>query len=102
MELYNPKTSSSCFLPNLPAWRLAPVSSGLRVCGGSWNTQDCLEFTGGTWTTTVQLTDDRWGSSGWESSQGLVIIGGWDRADTAEIVRDGYSEELFTLSPPRV
>jgi len=100
VELYNPKTSSSCFLPSLPASRFDPVSSGLRVCGG--NIRDCVEFSGGTWTTVVQLTDDRMGSSGWESSQGLVIMGGYDSLDTAEIVRDGYSEELFTLSPPRV
>ena len=100
VELYNPKTSFSCYLPSLPASRFAPVSSGLLVCGGS-NTDDCVEFSGGAWSTAFQLNDIRLYSSGWESSQGFVIMGGNTDPSSAVILRDGYSEELFTLSPGR-
>ena len=99
VELYNPKTSFSCYLPSLPAWRVAPVSSGLLVCGGY--EPDCVEFSGGAWSTADQLNDDRVGSSGWESSQGFVIMGGTSDPSSAVILREGYSEELFTLSPGR-
>ena len=104
VELYNPKTSFSCYLPSLPSypnWRLGPVSSGLLVCGGSY-TDDCVEFSGGAWSTAYQLPDARYYSSGWESSQGFVIMGGSTTDPTSVILREGYSEEIFTLSPGRL
>ena len=103
VELYNPKTGYSCFLPSLPAYRTAPVASGLKVCGGSWDSTDCVLYQGGYWRTANILTDYRVGSGLWESSHGPVILGGYDQTYTAEeLIGDYSAEEHFELSSGRM
>ena len=101
VELYNPKTNSSCFITPLPANRSSSVASGLKVCGGSFNSS-CVEFQGGTWSTSNQLLHPRNGSSGWNSSEGLVLLGGFSKPNTTEILKDYFSENNFNLTNPRV
>ena len=103
VELYNPKTGYSCFLPSLPASRYAAVASGLKVCGGSWYSTDCVLYSGGYWGTANLLTDYRVGSGIWESSHGPVILGGYDQVNTAEeLIGDYSAEEHFQLSSGRM
>ena len=116
VEVYNPRTGYSCFLSPLPSDRVSPVASGLKVCGGSYDLKDCYEFVfelGENWTlyNTVEtsgwnisntLLSHRVGSSGWDSSRGQVLIGGWNQPNTAEILTEGYSQYIFNITPPRV
>ena len=103
VELYNLKTGYSCFLPSLPEYRDASVSSGLKVCGGSFDTKYCVEYRGGYWVTANLLTDYRVYSSLWESSHGPVILGGYYESNTAEeLIGDYSAEEHFQLSSARM
>ena len=129
VEVFNPRTGYSCFLSPFPDPRFSTVASGLKSCGGSFDLKDCYGFVfefgeNGTFYNTVEtsgwnrsntLLSHRVGSSGWDSSQGLVLIGGWNcrpnhpqcgnRADltnTAEILIEDKSEYIFNITPPRV
>ena len=116
VEVYNPKTGFSCFLTPLNLTRVFPVASGLKVCGGSrglgpGGPKDCVEFlfeSEGKWKPSNRLIKPREGSSGWDSSQGLVLIGGWNQYDsvdltnTAEILIEDYSQFIFNITPPRM
>ena len=98
-ELYNPKTGFSCFITALPTARFNPVASGLTVCGGGES--DCVEFLfegEGVWNLESPLDGQRVGSIGWNSSEGLVLIGGIYQPDNAELVGSGI---IFNISPPR-
>jgi len=105
VQLYNPKTGFSCFIPPLLYPKVSPVASGLRVCGGSYDNKNCVEFQGGDWVgPPPYLMDYRIGSSGWDSYQGLVLMGGFSQLGTTEILRD-YPENSqydFNLTIPRV
>ena len=100
-ELYNPKTGFSCFITALPTARFNPVANGLTVCGGGES--DCVKFwleDDGVWRQEeYQLDGKRRGSIGWNSSEGLVLIGGYPQSDTAELVGSG---NIFNISPPRL
>ena len=99
-ELYNPKTGFSCFITALPTARFNPVANGLTVCGGGESS--CFEFffeSDGVWSPNQPLDDPRVGSIGWNSSRGLVLIGGYPQSDTAELVGSG---NIFNISPPRL
>ena len=99
VELYNPKTGFSCFITQLPDYRFAPVASGLNVCGGGESS--CLSFEPqGSWAASVLLVDPRMGSIGWNSSQGLVLIGGVTQPDTAES-GPKHSQNIFNIYPQR-
>ena len=103
VELYNPKTGESCFLPSLPEDRNFAVASGLKVCGGSWDSTDCVLYRGGFWGTANLLTDYRFGSSLWESSHEPVIMGGYYETNTAEeLIGDYSAEKRFDLTSSRV
>ena len=104
VELYNPKTGFSCCLTPLPSYRYGPVVSGLRVCGGGY--RDCIKFLfegEGVWNPSNSLLSPREFSSGWDSSAGLVLIGGYDQPGTSEILigDEFYSQYSFNITPPR-
>ena len=101
VELYNPKTGFSCFITPLPDYLsyLSPVASGLKVCGGG--NRDCVEFYfefEGIWNASNTLLDSREASSGWGSSQGLVLMGGYTSQNTTEILVEDYSRYHFNLT----
>ena len=104
VELYNPKTGSTCLLPDLPDYRVSPVGTGLKVCGGNWDSMNCLLYAGGNWVIANILTTNRVGSSNYESSHGPIIMGGYDTAANAEALglSGEYSSEVhFELTSER-
>ena len=104
VEVYNPKTGSTCLLPDLPDYRVSPVGTGLKVCGGNWDSMNCLLYAGGNWVTANILTTNRVGSSNYESSHGPIIMGGYDTAANAEALglSGEYSSEVhFELTSER-
>ena len=102
VELYNPKTGSTCLLPDLPDYRVSPVGTGLKVCGGNWEVDNCLLYAGGNWVTANNLTTNRLDSSLFESSHGPIIMGGYATPDNAEALSgDDSSEVHFELTSAR-
>ena len=105
MELYNPKTGFSCFITPLPEPVLNPVASGLKVCGGAEYSRNCVEFSlelEGSWNISNTLQQNNGGSSGWDSPQGLVLIGGGFGSDRAEMLIGDHSQYIFNITTPRM
>merc|ERR1712066_621754 len=103
VELYNPATNFSCYLPDLPSNRFSTVNHEFLVCGGggSSTSSSCLLLVNGTWTSAHTLYSSRVRSSIWDSSKGLVIMGGLSSSaeNTAELLKDDFSSEYsFSLS----
>ena len=102
VELYDPATKFSCYLPDLPSSRYSTVNHEFLVCGGYGGGDrysNCLQFVNGTWAPAHKLNTGRYLSSIWDSSKGLVIMGGWYNRNTAELLKDDFSSEYyFSLS----
>ena len=100
VELYSLQSRSSCRLANLPNDEWGQSQHQSLICGvGSGNSQ-CWSLKDGTWSTSYQLDGDRYGSSVWPVSDGLVLLGGndVDTLTTAVLATtDGEVRQLFTL-----
>ena len=111
--LMDPQTgevSKRCSLPDLPENRNDHTVDGNMVCGGRKYTSpykffdNCISLqTGGVWTETHKLITRRYKHSSWQSSEGVVLLGGWDSTigmlGTAELVEKatGNTKKLFDL-----
>jgi len=107
VEIYDPSAPSvnrSCQItPNMPTSRSQTVAHGSLVCGG-WNghPRDCIELRDGAWQTAHTLNQKRVRSSSWDSSKGLVIMGGQRANTTTEILRDDLtSDPYFNITETR-
>ena len=111
--LMDPQTgevTKRCSLPDLPENRNDHTVDGNMVCGGRKYTSpykffdNCISLqTGGVWTETHKLITRRYKHSSWQSSEGVVLLGGWDSSigilNTAELVEKatGNTKKLFDL-----
>ena len=59
---------------------------GLVICGGYYNTKECLKFSSGQWNNLYTMVKDRNGHSSWQLPKGLLLCGGVRSINTTEIV----------------
>ena len=109
VELFNPVTKSSCFLPQLAERRRYHTLDGGVLCGGELefgshqNSNShiltlCETFTNGKWIHSHTLKFKRRSHVSWTTSSGVYLIGGFRSPYTSEIVKeDGTVTEGFKL-----
>ena len=102
-EIYNPRTKTSCSLPQLPEDRYYHSQDGDLACGGgrygSSTATTCVKWNpvSGTWNQSHTFKHKRHGLVSWETASGVYLIGG-DTSRTSEKVKlDGSVEEGFGL-----
>ena len=73
--------------------------SGTTVCGGRNSEGVCVPYQNNTWnqTASIDLRNARKEHSSWQSSAGIVLMGGGDSLRTSEIVNNGMSKDYFDL-----
>ena len=131
VEIYHPGDKSrGCRIANMPTSRSATVTKEFLVCGGYGDHhRDCIIFNNGVWENAHTLNQMRMGydfqywfkyfycwqsrqstqpghvccrSSKWDSSKGLVIMGGSGASTTTEILRDNStSDPYFDITATR-
>jgi len=114
-EVFFPRTGKGCLVPEYEfpggasGATLNTVGGETLLCGGVEYKAECYEFTpsnANVWTKYADLNKTRYQHTAWESSQGLVLIGGFitggfpqDSRATAELVRGGIMN--FSLPDTR-
>ena len=105
-EIYNPVTSKSCSLPQLPEAIYYHSQDGGLACGGykeaSSMLNSCVKWSpaSGTWIKSHTLRHPRGGHVSWATASGVYLIGGYhtESIRTSEKVKlDGSVEEGFRL-----
>ena len=101
-EIFFPRTGTSCIVEDyeFPVWvysaTLNTIGEKTILCGGLKNPRkpeisaECYELTPNSptaWTKYADLNNVRYQHLTWESSQGLVIMGGSDSPKTSELVK---------------
>ena len=90
MEVFIPSSNLSCSLPSLPQDRYYHTIDGLYICGGEGAiANNCLHFMSGQWTSSYTMVRMRRGHTSWMTDQGLVLMGGYDSADSEMVPTDG-------------
>ena len=100
-EVFFPRTGTSCIVDDYEfpggvyTATLNTIGEKTILCGGIKNPKEgkgsgeCYEFTPNSqtaWTKYADLSNGRYLHLTWESSQGLVTMGGWDSRKTSELV----------------
>ena len=63
------------------------------ACGGSGTPDTCLQQVDGVWRTSHNLKTSRWYHTSWTTTDGVLLIGGYDELQTTELVKtDGTTE----------
>ena len=106
VEIYNPVSNTTCYLPQLPERRDFLTQDGELACGG-WgggNTDlTCVKFSSnsGTWTESHSLRQRRAYHVSWDTKDGVYLMGGADFSSshyTTDLVKeDGTVENGFSL-----
>ena len=101
VELYSLQSQTSCRLASLPDGERGHSQHQNILCGVGPGNSQCWSLRDGTWSTSYQLDGDRFGSSLWQVSDGLVVLGGgkYGGANTTAVLAttDGEVRQLFTL-----
>ena len=103
-EIYNPKSSQACSLPDLPDVSSDKIfhhtqNEGL-LCGGYWTSRSCYVWnpSTGEWVLKFNnLETGRTFHSSWTSPNGTYLISGWT---TTLIKSDGSIQSGFGLKYP--
>ena len=104
VELYAPEVNATttCMLPNFPDQiRRKHTSTGLFVCGGERDiaNEKCITLSPtGSWEKSHTLLYSRSGLSSFQSTDGIILMGGWNSLNTSEIVKpngEGPYEGFF-------
>ena len=98
-EVFFPRTGTSCIVEDyefpggIYTATLNTIGEKTILCGGLKNatevSAECYELTPNSptaWTKYADLKNGRYLHLTWESSQGLVVMGGWDSPKTSELV----------------
>jgi len=90
VEVFDPSSGQSCFLPSLPEIIYGHSMHNTLVCGGGGDlqTQTCLALVSGNWVPNHSLVEKRIFHSGWDSELGVILMGGYESLNTSEIVAD--------------
>ena len=98
-EVWIPSSGLQCRLADLPAGRAEHSQSGDLLCGGLGQARElhnsCVRWRGRVWTTWAVLQTVRVGHSAWNSSAGLVLMGGDITRKSTEIVKGKNRVEKY-------
>ena len=96
-ELLIPSEEFSCELPQLPEPLREHTYEGGLLCGGREQysvSKFCYQRTENKWKRLKFTITARYGHSAWNSSRGLVLIGG-DHTATATVLVTGHEERKY-------
>ena len=101
-EVWIPSTGVECRLADLPEQTNGHSYSDGLVCGGVGRGRvgrnSCVKWTGRRWRTWVVLETIRVGHSAWNTSAGLVLMGGDLTRKSAEIIKgEDRVEKYFDM-----
>ena len=106
-SIYIPSKHTFCDLPDIPTDRILHTTQGLTVCGGygdnDTNLYNCDSFdvNTGNWYRSYNFTERHAGYVSWQTSQGLMLIGGWHTDKTSIIHPDGTETKFHFESDKR-
>ena len=100
VEVISPNSNVSCSVPDLPQPRYGHSMNNNTVCGG-YSTglmKSCYQLTSVGWTKSHTLQYRRSDHCSWEVKDGIILLGGINSRNTAEIAKwDGTTEELINF-----
>ena len=101
VEVISPTGNVSCSVPDLPQPRFGHTINNNIVCGGEGGTDtetSCDQLTSAGWTRSHTLQYRRSDHCSWEVKDGIILLGGINSRNTAEIAKwDGTTEELINF-----
>ena len=69
------------------------------ACGGEYNRDTCLQLVDGVWITSHQLKISRYGHTSWNTTDGVLLIGGeYPESHSTELVKADGTTEVGTLT----
>ena len=100
MELLHGDGTPWCRLPELPQDRYYHTQTGLEACGGydSPTVTTCVSFSGGSWTPSHNLQQQRRLHSSWASPAGTVLMGGLYSPRTTELLDEATVDSVMHFS----
>ena len=102
VEVLNLNGTYRCSLPDLEHKTWGHTQNGLTLCGGTEEElrTECRTFINGSWTWTDNLTRPRAYHSSWQSSKGLLLMGGTGRKqrESVEYLDKSLSANFTTLT----
>ena len=109
-SLYIPSKQIFCDLPNIPTHRQGHTTQEFTVCGGFGDNDDpninlynCDSFDvdTGSWYRSFDFTERHAGYVSWQTSQGLMLIGGWHTDKTSILFSNGTETKIVFESDKR-
>ena len=105
MEVLHSDGSPWCSLPNLPEERAYHTQNGLEACGGiglDWDyttptLTSCVRFSGGVWSPSHQMVEQRWHHTSWASPAGTLLMGGIPNWDTTELLDAATGDSVMSF-----
>ena len=102
VEVISPSSNVSCSVPDLPQRRWGHTMNNNIVCGGNDGLTglmtSCVQLTSVGWTKSHTLQYRRSDHCSWEVKDGIILFGGINSRNTAEIAKwDGTTEELINF-----
>ena len=104
--MFIPSTLETFSLPAIPGSpRVWHTLTGTVLCGGAYagTSTSCLKLkeNGDGWQPySSNLTQSRLAHSAWDSPSGVVLLGGYDSAETTELLNSTGSTSQFSLIDP--
>ena len=74
--------------------------SGMSFCGGQTEHTTCYTYRNNAWSSSGTLRHSRREHTSWQTSAGIVLMGGSNSPGTSEIVNNGVSNDYFDLKYP--
>ena len=104
VEVLNINGTHRCSLPDLEHKTWGHTQNGLTLCGGTESEirTECRTFTNGSWTLPQNLTRHRSYHSSWQSSKGLLLMGGTGKLQyqSIEYLDKSLNSNFTTLQKP--
>ena len=100
VELLHSDGSPWCKLPNFPEYRNGHTQTGLEACGGdgsSGTRTTCVRFSGGSWSPSHQMVEQRWHHCSWASPAGTLLMGGIPNWDTTELLDAATGDSVMSF-----
>ena len=97
VELLHSDGSPWCTLPDLPEARYDHTQTGLEACGGysSGTETTCVSFSGGSWSPSHNLQQERQYHTSWASPAGTVLMGGSYSKQTTELLDEATEDSVM-------
>ena len=81
-------------------YKMFHTLSGMTLCGGQYEPTSCSIYRNNAWSSPITLRKSRREHTSWQTSAGVVLMGGSNSRGTTEIVNNGVSNDHFDLKYP--